>query len=145
MRTRPSARLLIIDSQQRVLLFCFCHKGDALEGQRYWATPGGAVEENETWKQAALRELYEETGMVRGSLGDAVGDRAFEMSLPSGEVVLAQERYYIVHAEQHEISTSGWSEHERHVMTDYRWWNLDALARSGERYYPENLRALLRG
>ncbi|WP_058961639.1 NUDIX hydrolase [Type-E symbiont of Plautia stali] len=143
MNTRPSARLLIIDPQQRVLLFCFTHKADALDGQRYWATPGGALENHESWKQAAIRELFEETGIIRTQLDDAIGYRAFEMQLPSGELVLAQEHYYTVHVVQQEISTAGWSKHEREVMSDYHWWELKELICSGERYYPENLTALL--
>ncbi len=66
-----------------------------------------------------------------------------EMQLPSGEVVLAQEHYYAVHVVQQEISTAGWSKHERKVMSDYHWWELKELICSGERYYPENLTALL--
>lgn len=143
MRTRPSARLLVIDQQQRVLLFCFSHKDDALDGQRYWATPGGAVEENENWKQAALRELFEETGITRTELDDAVGYREFEMQLPSGDWVLAQEQYFKVQVGEQEISTSGWTPHERRVMTDFRWWNLQQLEGSGEQYFPENLAILL--
>ncbi|KJV45535.1 DNA mismatch repair protein MutT [Pantoea sp. BL1] len=143
MNTRPSARLLIIDPQQRVLLFCFTHKADALDGQRYWATPGGALENHESWKQAAIRELFEETGITRAQLDDPIGYRAFKMQLPSGEVVLAQEQYYTVQVIQQEISTAGWSQHEREVMSDYHWWKLEELICSGERYYPENLAALL--
>ncbi|KHJ66657.1 DNA mismatch repair protein MutT [Pantoea rodasii] len=143
MKTRPSARLLIIDPQHRILLFCFSHKGDALDGQRYWATPGGALEDNETAQQAAIRELFEETGIERTELDDVVGYREFEMKLPCGEVVLAQEQYFRVLVEQQEISTSGWSAHEREVMADFHWWNIRELACSGEKYFPENLAVLL--
>jgi hypothetical protein len=58
-RRRPSARLLITDPAGRVLLFRFVYQRGALAGQSYWATPGGAVEEGETFAQAAVRELQE--------------------------------------------------------------------------------------
>lgn len=32
-------------------------------GQSYWLFPGGKVEENETFLYAAIREVYEETGL----------------------------------------------------------------------------------
>jgi NUDIX domain len=57
MRHRPSARLLILDGAGKILLFRFVHKKGALAGQDYWATPGGGVEEGETFEQAAIREL----------------------------------------------------------------------------------------
>ncbi len=41
MRKRPSARLLVLDPQERVLLFRFRFDTGPLAGTAYWATPGG--------------------------------------------------------------------------------------------------------
>src|SRR5580658_2706794 len=54
MRTRLSARLLVLDPSGRILLFRFVHRNGALTGQDYWATPGGGVEDGETFEQAAI-------------------------------------------------------------------------------------------
>lgn len=43
-----------------MLLFNFCHKNDALKGKSYWATPYGGLKHNDSFEQAALRELFEE-------------------------------------------------------------------------------------
>ena len=73
MRTRPSARLLVLDPAGRILLFRFVHRRAARAGEDYGATPGGAVADGETFEQAAIRELAEVTGIRVEDIGPAVG------------------------------------------------------------------------
>jgi len=74
-RRRLSARFLILDEAGRILLFRFVYKRGPLAGQDFWGTPGGGVEDGETLEQAALRELLEETGLRRESVGPEVARR----------------------------------------------------------------------
>jgi 8-oxo-dGTP diphosphatase len=83
---------LIIEPAGRVLLFRFVFKKGALAGEDYWATPGGGVEEGETFEQAAIRELRKETGIRVESVGPQVGQREFVLQLSDGEHVVADER-----------------------------------------------------
>lgn len=139
MRTRPSSRLIVLSPDNHVLLFCFCHSDDALRGKSYWATPGGGLEHNESFEQAALRELREETGLTRDSAGPQIASRTFEMMLPSGETVLAEERFFIIHADQWDIDRSGWSSNEKNVIREHHWWTIEELRQTTEIIFPADL------
>ncbi|MGU3313358.1 NUDIX hydrolase [Acinetobacter sp. M5A5_2a] len=143
MRIRKSSRLLVINEKHQILLFQFTHTNDALAGQSYWATVGGGLEEGETFEQAACRELYEELGVVRQNVGTHVATRNFEMMLPSAEVVISEERLFIVFIKNEEVNTANWSEHEKLVISKSRWWTFDELSQTEEIVYPNNIPNIL--
>lgn len=93
MRIRPTVRLLVIDPQQRILLFKIednvpldpAHPDMTV----YWVTPGGGVDPGETFEQAGLRELWEETGIRAAALGPWVGQRSRVLHFPDEQVQFA--------------------------------------------------------
>lgn len=143
MRERKAARLLVISPSRDVLLFKFLHKDGALAGKNYWATPGGGLEDGETFHAAAIRELREETGIQVNTVVGPVADRRFSMLLPSGETVFAVEQYFVVHVDSQIISSSEWTLHETQVMADHHWWSALELRSTGETVWPEGLVEML--
>ncbi len=139
MRRRPSSRLLILDQSKRLLLFRFVHTQGALAGRDYWATPGGALEEGESFAAAAIRELFEETGLRIDSVGQIVAQQEFELQLTNGERVIADERFFVVHVSEQALSREHWTPAEMEVITDHRWWTMEELRTTHEMFFPELL------
>jgi 8-oxo-dGTP diphosphatase len=57
---RNAARIVLISPAQRVLLF----EARNNQGEHFWLMPGGGLEPDETFAEAAQRELWEETGQT---------------------------------------------------------------------------------
>jgi 8-oxo-dGTP pyrophosphatase MutT (NUDIX family) len=143
MRERPSSRLLILDGENRILLFRFEHKRGPLAGQAYWATPGGGVDPGESFEEAACREMLEETGLGIDDPGPQVARREASFQLPTGEMVTADERFFLIRIHDLEVSADNWTQLEHDVMSAYRWWSHADLKSTTDQIWPETLTEML--
>jgi predicted ATPase/DNA-binding XRE family transcriptional regulator len=139
-RVRRAARVIILDPLQRVLLFrnedAVPSNPDDPEIRRYWFIPGGGAQLDETFEQAALREMREETGITGVSLGPCVWLGQYAAFL-YGEPVLADERYYLVRTPTADVDTSGLQPHERSNWREFRWWTIAELRATTETIRPD--------
>ena len=94
-------------------------------------------------EQAALRELAEETGLRRERIDLEVARREVALQLPDGEHVMQDERYFVVRVSDNALSTDDWTDLEREVMVEHRWWSLEELSRTEATVWPENLRKMV--
>ena len=139
---RPASRILLIDEQDRLLLFRSVPEAFG-SAEVFWFPPGGGLLRGETHEQAALRELREETG-IEAPLGPCVWTRRHVF--PFRDTVYDQrERYYVVRVPRTEISTDGWEALERQYMEAGRWWSLAEILASEEVFVPRRLGELLPG
>lgn len=141
---RPSSRLLVIDRQARVLLFKFVFKEGALAGTIFWATPGGALDPGESFEKAAVRELFEETGIRIYGVDKHITERRFVLPLPEGGEAFAIERFYLLFIDEVELSKENHTDLELEVMVEHRWWHIEELEKTEEKIYPEDLPRLLK-
>lgn len=141
---RRAVRLLVVDEHDRILLFEDSDAGlDPVA--RWWMTPGGGVDPGETDVEAAVRELWEETGLlvepaeVVGPVADRVVTHGY-----SDIVTVQDEPFFVVRCGAFEVDVSGHTPDEQASISQHRWWSREELAGTGEEIWPRDLLDLWR-
>jgi 8-oxo-dGTP pyrophosphatase MutT (NUDIX family) len=127
---REAGRMFVVDADRRVLLM---HElRDIGSDRSHWITPGGGVEAGENAALAAVREVYEETGL-RLELDPATEPMYSErvrFSL-AGQDIDQTNRYFLVRVPSGlPVRPAAHTELEQLVVLGYRWWSLPELAAS---------------
>lgn len=141
---RDVVRVVLADASGLVLLFHVVTPDETPDG--WWELPGGGIEPGETYLDATVREIREETGLTldpaqvsppgwrRDSTWRARGKRRLQHEI----VVYAQ-----LAADQPPVTDGGRTPEETEDYVAARWWHVPDIIRSRERFYPGRLPELL--
>jgi ADP-ribose pyrophosphatase YjhB (NUDIX family) len=140
LRVRLAARVILLDPADRVLLMRY---DDGPPNGVHWCTPGGGVEAGESYPQAALRELAEETGWTDIALIREVHQRSHTMEWAS-ELVRQDERLYLARTDQLARSITGVDAmHKSDGIAAWRWWSVAEVRTTQEQIWPAELAELI--
>ncbi|MDO5671968.1 MAG: NUDIX domain-containing protein [Actinomycetaceae bacterium] len=144
---RQAARVVLFDKDGRVLLI---RGHDADNPTRYWwFTVGGGLHTGEAPRQGAMREVQEETGisLTAEALKGPVLRRSALFDFMAGTRRQDEVFFIATLDSHHEVSQAGWTDAERQVLDEYRWWDMDDLDQAiaeGLCLYPRGLETRLR-
>ncbi|GAB2990047.1 NUDIX hydrolase [Nocardioides montaniterrae] len=134
---RIAARLLPVSPAGRVLLLQA--QDPARPGDLHWISVGGAVDPGETHEQAAVRELFEETGLtmpaaaVIGPIG--TGTHPFSWN---GQDYVSHSTFLAVPLDEDvEVHFEGLDAGEAGNIVRAEWWTPEALEADGSAASPD--------
>jgi len=138
---RSSVKVLLLNQKNELLLMC-AHdpKTTAPDGKyhgQFWFTPGGRIEKGESIQEAALRELYEETGITKDEvdLGPVVWYGEFDLIL-DGILTCLKQTFIVAKTKRNDVSFINLDKWEKDALQKLAWFSFEKIIHSKEIIYP---------
>jgi 8-oxo-dGTP pyrophosphatase MutT (NUDIX family) len=129
---RDAARLLVLTPEPQVLLL----RLEPSFRTPFWVTPGGGLDDGESFEDAARRELAEEVGRDDLALGPCIWTREVTFTWERWRV-RQNERTFLVRVPAASEAVTVFPDEE--PITGCGWFTIDALRAEREAVYPVGL------
>jgi len=139
---RATSRVLLIDPVGAVLMFLQYGRDHAVHPR--WITPGGGVDPGESHDQAAIREVFEETGLALETVPEPFLDEDFAPDQRWHPYQRGHWAWYDMRVDRFNPARDGWTDEERADVVEWRWMTADELAAEVHDVEPETLPRMLR-
>ena len=139
---RATSRVLLIDRDGAALMFLQYGKDHGVSPR--WITPGGGVDPGETHDQAAIREVFEETGLVLDAVPAPFLEEDFSPDQRWHPYQRGHWAWYDIRTDRFDPVRDGWTDEERVDVVEWRWMTADELGAEVHEVEPETLPVLLR-
>lgn len=131
---REAGRVLLFNDDGHLLLVLGQDPAQPHLGT-WWFTPGGGLNEGESHRDGARRELFEETGIDVDLTQEPVFERTVEFPFDGG-LYRQHEFFYAAKTYNSSVEPQHLTELELRAVLDTKWWDLADLVHSHEVIHP---------